>query len=329
MAMSSSSSSAAAAAAVNQTKEAQRIFIVVCSNEQAHAQKSKNINLAQLLEASSGVETVVRNLACGDYAVVRASSKAEAASDAAECILLVERKREDDLLASIKCPDKRAESQQQRLEATGVPHIMWLIAPADDSFKPDAPDIRRMRRRLAHLECSKRTGVHHLKTRSLSEFGEWLGDMAHYAPLELEAGSTTTVEIVQKAGAKRKARDPDSAMVQVLSSFPGVSTVVAKAVAARYPTIHKLLGSWIYVAKTSAARKRKQATLSTDAAKSEKRSAKVDKGDPVVAADFMLADVAVNDSGRRVGPAASRLLRTLLFPDLRDMSFDSDSETSK
>jgi ERCC4-type nuclease len=301
-----------------------RAFIVVCSNEQAHAQTHQNINLAQLIEAASGYETAVRPLACGDYAIVLARDRTEAKTDAAKVLVLLERKRLDDLLASIRAKDKRYESQQQRLMATGVPRIMWVMCQAPPTFQPDAAALRSMNSAMVHLSCHKNTSVTTLQSRSPDEFGRWLGSLAKYAPLSIGCHRAVSVDIVQKAGVKRKVQTPDEAMQQMLCCIDRVSLQVAKAITARWPTMRALLDGWLHVALET--RNKRIAHLDSvfaavAAAAPKKGSAKRRPAsdaalDPVAAAGDMLASIKVGDKGRAVGPKLSKEIRLFLYPEL-------------
>jgi hypothetical protein len=281
-------------------------LLVLDSNEQAHYAR-KGTDRRAYLAHNAGVACEVRPLACGDMALLwRADG-----GGAEHAVALFERKAAADMVASIK--DGRYASQAQRMEASGVPHLYWLLddwTPAERGAA--GADYERVESAVVHLS----DGVSYPHTRVLRlaledlALPRTLARVARYLHDALHAGGGLSDmplhTVAQEAGARPRLDTQAVVWLEVLTIPRGMSRTSARAVAAAYPTAVSLL---------RALRRRRDSFVPAPPSGRKRKTTTAD--DHV---DAMLADLPL-PGGKRLGPAAARTLRETLVPDAAELAF--------
>jgi ERCC4-type nuclease len=284
--------------------------LVIDSNENAHSVTSGHGSRRDALAAAlDPVRVVARPLKAGDYAINWTAADDDEDVEVERTLALLEHKRESDLVASIKGVERRYVSQAGRLEATGVPYVFWVISKAPLFDPTDAACIEAA---LVHLSVAyPHTRVLRVESTG-APFVSLVRSLMKYlrdTVIEGNALAEAPLHVVaQERGAKVRLDAQPVVWVETLTIPRGLGRQAAKAIAARYPSYGALMRAYRETRVAFAA------SEAVAAAAPKKKGASKKKRTLDDALDAMLEDVPL-PSGKRIGPAASRIIRrTLVAP---------------
>jgi len=279
--------------------------LIVDANEQGHA-GANGIDLRKYFEQQTLLTTEVGHLHVGDAALVLRGG-----DDGDRCVALFERKAGPDMVSSIKAGDNRYRSQAARLEASGVPHVFWVLV--DNPPLRDPADALCVSHAMMHLASPAYPHITPVRVAdSMGAYADLIKTMAAYIGDVLQGNALADVPlhtVAQAAGARVRLDTQPVVWREQLTLVRGMSRPSAAAVAARYPTAVSLLRALRRAADAHAARPpppprkgRKRPPPSLD--------------DEL---DAVLADVPLGKGGR-VGPARAAAVRRTLVPDAAELA---------
>jgi crossover junction endonuclease MUS81 len=196
---------------------------------------------------------------------------------------IIERKRLDDLLASIV--GNRYDAQKYHLRRCGIKNLMYLLEGDAESIPEEA---HRRRVRTARVQTEIFDGFRVVNTESTNDTIDFFGNFtraldATYAPLKRNENTQTLPSyptFIKTCGALADSEKTlRTIWASMIAQVPGVGPNGAEAIAARYPTPSHL-----------------------------KRATDADRA----GAQRALADAVVN--ARKLGPAAARNILNAFFP---------------
>ncbi|CAB3246865.1 unnamed protein product [Arctia plantaginis] len=259
------------------------IILLIDKNETGGTSKKNDPTVAQFNKYPD-LKHEYRSLKVGDYAWI-ARHKVNKEQELV-LPLIVERKRMDDLGASIK--DGRFHEQKFRLRKCGLKSVVYMVENYGINKNVGLP-IQNLMQALANTRVQDDFQVH--ITHSLTDSAKFLTMMtnrlaARYQDRSLKGcsseateGYLMTFEYFNKASAKTKPLTVTETFIKLLLQLKGVSVEKALAITSKFNTPRSLIIQY----------------------------KKCDRNE----GEFLLANIKYGNSGRNVGPSVSKSIYLL------------------
>jgi len=155
-------------------------------------------------------------------------------------LAVFERKTTADLLASIR--DGRYRDQFQRLQASGVQHVFYLICGSFD--RVDDTQMKQMLSAQTHMGIAAKHVCILYCPRGTQDVVHVLQRAAKYVTQVAQGTDTLAFDQFSSAGAKKKVTAQDAVYLSQLQCMSGMSIDKARAIAAQFPSLSVLLDAF-------------------------------------------------------------------------------------
>jgi ERCC4-type nuclease len=154
--------------------------------------------------------------------------------------LVIERKTQDDLSASIK--DGRHREQKLRLLNSNIPVIIYIIeGNSNDNY---ISGIKSDTHISVILNTVFRDKLHVFRTLNIKETANLINKL--FLKFKNNEFESKTVEYSSVIKVKKKSNlTPENCYIAQLSQIPGVSNTIAKCICNKYPTMSNLCDSYL------------------------------------------------------------------------------------
>tara|TARA_A100001015_G_scaffold48600_1_gene53694 strand:- start:3362 stop:4063 length:702 start_codon:yes stop_codon:yes gene_type:complete len=154
--------------------------------------------------------------------------------------LVIERKTQDDLSASIK--DGRHREQKLRLLNSNIPVIIYIIeGNSNDNY---ISGIKSDTHISVILNTVFRDKLHVFRTLNIKETANLINKL--FLKFKNNEFESKTVEYSSVIKVKKKSNlTPENCYIAQLSQIPGVSNTIAKCICDKYPTMSNLCDSYL------------------------------------------------------------------------------------